>query len=178
MTAQTLKEINIEKYYLVHLIQHFKAWKWAKLKIWLLYYTEENVLCWEVIYLSTNYIIFATSGKISLVLNFNTYMSKKSLQRAPKSLSNDYCVAGAKRVGEGGREEGMERRRGKLPPLRCRGYWRLAGSLQSSTNVIENALFSNGYHISPATEVDKRYPGSENSARILPWNTIGSSSQS
>ena len=77
--------------------------------------------------------------------------------------------------GEGRRDGG---RRGKPPPLRCRGYWRLAGSLQSSTNVIENALFSNGYHISPTTEVDKRYPGSENSARILPWNTIGSSSQS
>lgn len=77
--------------------------------------------------------------------------------------------------GEGRRDGG---RRGKPPPLQCRGYWRLAGSLQSSTNVIENALFSNGYHISPTTEVDKRYPGSENSARTLPWNTIGSSSQS
>lgn len=178
MNAQTLKEINMEKYNLVYLIQHLKAWKWAKLKIWLLYYTEENVLCWSVIYLSTNYIIFATSGKIPLVVNLNTYMSKEPLQRAPKSLSNDYCVAGAKWVGEGEREEGMEGRRGKLPPLWCRGYWRLVGSLQSSTNLIENALFSNGYHISPATEVDKRYPGSENSARILPWNTIGSSSQS
>ena len=93
----------------MHLIQHLKAWKWAKLKIWLLYCTEENVLCWEVIYLSTNYIIFATSGKIPLVLNLNTYMSKKPLQIAPKSLSNDYCVAGAKWVGRvGEREEGME----------------------------------------------------------------------
>ena len=36
-------------------------------------------------------------------------MSKKPLQRAPKSLSNDYCVAGAKWVGRvGEREEGME----------------------------------------------------------------------
>lgn len=104
-------------------------------------------------------------------------MSKKPLQTAPKSLSNDYCVARAKAVGEGEREEGREGRRGKLPPLRCRGSWRFAGSLQSSTQ-LENALFSSGYHISPATRVDKRYPGSENSARILPWNRTGSSSQS
>ena len=79
MNAQTLKEISMEKYNLVHLIQHLKAWKWAKLKIWLLYYTEKNVLCWLVIYLSTNCIIFATSGKIPLVVNLNTYMSKEPL---------------------------------------------------------------------------------------------------
>ena len=53
--------------------------------------------------MSTNYIIFATSGKIPLVLNLNTYTSKKPLQRASKSLSNDYCVAGARRVGGWGR---------------------------------------------------------------------------
>ena len=36
-------------------------------------------------------------------------MSKKPLQIAPKSLLNDYCVAGAKWVGRvGEREEGME----------------------------------------------------------------------
>lgn len=60
-----------------------------------------------------------------------------------------------KEGGEKGRERGRERGRKEPPAQRCRGYWRLAGSLESGHVLIENALFSNGYPFMPAPRVDK-----------------------
>ena len=71
--------------------------------------------------MSTNYIIFATSGKIPLVLNLNIYTSKKPLQRASKSLSNDYCVAGARWVGGWGRGKKGWRKKGKTTATAMKG---------------------------------------------------------